>query len=264
MTGSAGLTGARGAPPPRLHRGKPPRSAIDCLRVLHAAPQSRNEIEVGSPAPAGLDLELHRLALWPEAGRRRITQRRRAPNTPSAKRPVAGRCRERPGRFCFRGAAAALVMAAPGRASAAFHAGPPGPCHRWALARPLARPGHRGVCCGPGCFWCSGLGPVLQNGPADCRRAGRLVGLHHHRRHLGVADPGAIVWDEIVANGSVLWLATPMGLWAVRGLCLCSCFFDALGPAPWPGLTACSGFCWRGGWGILFDDFVVSCFARCW
>ena len=30
-------------------------------------------------------------------------------------------------------------------------------------------------------------------------------------KHLGVADPGAIVWDEIVAFWLVLWLITPCG-----------------------------------------------------
>ena len=28
-------------------------------------------------------------------------------------------------------------------------------------------------------------------------------------RHLGVADPGAIVWDEILAFWLILWLVTP-------------------------------------------------------
>ena len=32
-------------------------------------------------------------------------------------------------------------------------------------------------------------------------------------RHMRVADPGSIVWDEVVAFWLVLWLAMPMGLW---------------------------------------------------
>ena len=32
-------------------------------------------------------------------------------------------------------------------------------------------------------------------------------------RHLGIADPGAIVWDEIVAFWIVLWLLTPASVW---------------------------------------------------
>ncbi|MCZ2405562.1 MAG: phosphatidylglycerophosphatase A [Burkholderiales bacterium] len=78
-------------------------------------------------------------------------------------------------------------------------------------------------------------------------------------RHMGVADPGSIVWDEIVAFWLVLWLAMPMG-WA--GQCAAFAlfrFFDAAKPGPvaWAdGLF--KGLGWRGGWGILFDDFVAA------
>ena len=51
-------------------------------------------------------------------------------------------------------------------------------------------------------------------------------------RHLRVADPGAIVWDEVIAFWLVLWLAMPMG-WlgqlAAFGLFR---FFDAVKPSP--------------------------------
>mgnify|MGYP000084182654 CR=1 FL=1 len=32
-------------------------------------------------------------------------------------------------------------------------------------------------------------------------------------RHMGVADPGAIVWDEVVAFWLVLWMVTPTTFW---------------------------------------------------
>jgi hypothetical protein len=39
-------------------------------------------------------------------------------------------------------------------------------------------------------------------------------------RHMGVSDPGSIVWDEVVAFWLVLWLAMPMGLvGSGRGVC---------------------------------------------
>ena len=78
-------------------------------------------------------------------------------------------------------------------------------------------------------------------------------------RHLGVADPGAVVWDEVVAFWAVLWLAMPMGWWGQLVAFALFRFFDAAKPGPvgWAdGLF--KGFGWRGGWGILWDDFVAA------
>jgi len=78
-------------------------------------------------------------------------------------------------------------------------------------------------------------------------------------RNLRVADPGSIVWDEIVAFWLVLWLAMPMGFWGQLTAFALFRFFDAAKPGPvgWAdGLF--KGFGWRGGWGILFDDFVAA------
>lgn len=83
-------------------------------------------------------------------------------------------------------------------------------------------------------------------------------------RHMAVADPGAIVWDEIMAFWLVLWLVTPAGLLGQAVAFALFRFFDAVKPGPvaWaderfkgrrgvpPG--------WRQGWGILFDDFVAA------
>ena len=83
-------------------------------------------------------------------------------------------------------------------------------------------------------------------------------------RHLHVADPGAIVWDEVVAFWLVLWLAMPMG-WpgqlAAFGLFR---FFDAVKPGPvgWADrhfkLRPGQAIGWQQGLGILFDDLVAA------
>ena len=36
-------------------------------------------------------------------------------------------------------------------------------------------------------------------------------------QHMGVADPGAIVWDEVIAFWLVLWLVTPTTFWGQLG-----------------------------------------------
>lgn len=78
-------------------------------------------------------------------------------------------------------------------------------------------------------------------------------------RHLGVADPGAVVWDEIVAIWLILLLVMPTG-WL--GQCLAFAlfrFFDAVKPGPvaWADQHF-KGLGWRGGFGILFDDLVAA------
>ena len=78
-------------------------------------------------------------------------------------------------------------------------------------------------------------------------------------QHMRVSDPGAIVWDEIVAFWLVLWLAMPMGFWGQLAAFALFRFFDAVKPGPvaWAD-SVFKGFGWRGGWGILFDDFVAA------
>lgn len=78
-------------------------------------------------------------------------------------------------------------------------------------------------------------------------------------RHMSVADPGAIVWDEVIAMWLILWIIMPTGwlgqLWAF----VLFRFFDAVKPGPvgWAdGLF--KGLGWRGGWGIIFDDLVAA------
>ena len=83
-------------------------------------------------------------------------------------------------------------------------------------------------------------------------------------RHLGVADPGAIVWDEVIAFWAVLWLIAPAGGLAQLLAFALFRFFDAAKPGPvgWadrlfkPRDGAAVG--WAQGFGILFDDLVAA------
>lgn len=90
--------------------------------------------------------------------------------------------------------------------------------------------------------------------------------------NMCIADPGAIVWDEVVAFWLILWLLTPSSF--ATQLCAFALFryFDAAKPGPvaWADRLF-KGFGWRGALGILLDDFVAAfctllCFAlwRAW
>ena len=72
-------------------------------------------------------------------------------------------------------------------------------------------------------------------------------------------DPGNIVWDEVVAFWLVLWLVMPTGFWGQLVAFALFRFFDAVKPGPvgWAD-EAFHGFGWRGGFGILLDDFVAA------
>jgi phosphatidylglycerophosphatase A len=78
-------------------------------------------------------------------------------------------------------------------------------------------------------------------------------------QHMGVADPGAIVWDEVIAFWLVLWLVTPTTFWSQLGAFVLFRYFDAAKPGPvrWAD-SLFKGFGWRGGWGIIFDDLVAA------
>ncbi len=77
--------------------------------------------------------------------------------------------------------------------------------------------------------------------------------------HLRVLDPGAIVWDEVVAFWAILWMITPASLWAQLAAFVLFRFFDAAKPGPvaWAD-SLFKGFGPRGGWGIMFDDLVAA------
>lgn len=81
----------------------------------------------------------------------------------------------------------------------------------------------------------------------------------HTVDHLDVADPGFVVWDEIVAMWLILWLVMPAGLLTQLAAFVLFRFFDAVKPGPvaWAD-QAFKGWGWRGAWGILFDDLVAA------
>ena len=78
------------------------------------------------------------------------------------------------------------------------------------------------------------------------------------------ADPGAIVWDEVLAFWIVLWIVTPAG-WPLQLAAFALFrFFDAAKPGPvgWAdraferreqGVIG-----WREGFGIVLDDLVAA------
>ncbi len=76
---------------------------------------------------------------------------------------------------------------------------------------------------------------------------------------LDIADPGFIVWDEIVAMWLVLWLVMPTNFWGQLAAFALFRFFDAVKPGPvgWAD-GVFKGWGWRGAWGILFDDLVAA------
>ena len=83
-------------------------------------------------------------------------------------------------------------------------------------------------------------------------------------RHLNVADPGAIVWDEVVAFWIVLWLLMPAS-WSMQLVAFALFrYFDAAKPGPvgWADrrfkLQPGQKIGWRQGFGILFDDLVAA------
>ena len=146
---------------------------------------------------------------------------------------------------------------------------PTWPRHRAGLwRRPLAvAPWHRGHAVGWMAFG------ALQAGLPRPWRMGLLIAFGTlggwwacttTARNLGVADPGAIVWDEVVAFWLVLWLAMPMGFW---GQILAFALFRFLtppSPAPWPGLTACSRLLAGAVAGASCSTTLWRPSARCW
>jgi phosphatidylglycerophosphatase A len=79
-------------------------------------------------------------------------------------------------------------------------------------------------------------------------------------QHLAVADPGAIVWDEVVAFWTVLWLVMPAGWLAQLVAFGLFRFFDAVKPGPvgWCDRHFKAARGWRQGLGILADDLVAA------
>ncbi|MCF8148285.1 MAG: phosphatidylglycerophosphatase A [Sulfuritalea sp.] len=86
-------------------------------------------------------------------------------------------------------------------------------------------------------------------------------------RHMGVLDPGSIVWDEIVAFWLVLWLVMPTGVWGQLFAFALFRFFDAVKPGPvgWADRLfhrtdpTSDRWAWvKAGAGIMLDDLVAA------
>ncbi|WP_233803394.1 phosphatidylglycerophosphatase A family protein [Paraburkholderia sp. HP33-1] len=76
-------------------------------------------------------------------------------------------------------------------------------------------------------------------------------------KRLGVEDPSAVVWDEIVAFWLVLLMVTPVSLGGQVWAFVIFRFFDMVKPPP-------IGYFDRrlkGGFGIMFDDLVAAFFS---
>ena len=78
-------------------------------------------------------------------------------------------------------------------------------------------------------------------------------------RHLGISDPSAIVWDEIIAMWLIFFLIMPTGFGGQVIAFALFRFFDAAKPGPvaWADQRF-KGFGRRGGWGIIWDDLVAA------
>ncbi|KQY90445.1 phosphatidylglycerophosphatase A [Pelomonas sp. Root1444] len=83
-------------------------------------------------------------------------------------------------------------------------------------------------------------------------------------RDMHTPDPGAIVWDEVLAFWLVLWLIAPAGVVGQIVAFGLFRFFDAAKPGPvgWADRLfkgeRGGRVTWGQGFGILFDDFVAA------
>jgi phosphatidylglycerophosphatase A len=99
-------------------------------------------------------------------------------------------------------------------------------------------------------FWLVAIGFGLMVGWWACTVTARAT---------RIADPGFIVWDEVLAIWMVLWLIAPAS-WGLQLLVFALFrYFDAAKPGPvrWADQVF-KGEGWRGGFGILFDDVVAA------
>lgn len=115
-------------------------------------------------------------------------------------------------------------------------------------------------------FWV--LAPWLSDaGWAALIGGGTLVGWWACTRcaqHMNTPDPGAVVWDEVLAFWLILWLIAPAG-WLGQAIAFgLFRYFDAAKPGPvgWADrlfkIERGAPIGWAQGLGILLDDFVAA------
>jgi phosphatidylglycerophosphatase A len=115
-------------------------------------------------------------------------------------------------------------------------------------------------------FWL--LAPALDDrGWALLIGLGTLVGWWACTRcaqHMNTPDPGAVVWDEVLAFWLILWLIAPAG-WLGQLIAFgLFRYFDAAKPGPvgWADrlfkIERGAPIGWAQGLGILIDDFVAA------
>jgi phosphatidylglycerophosphatase A len=99
--------------------------------------------------------------------------------------------------------------------------------------------------------WAALIGASLPIGVWACARTAR---------DLQTADPGAIVWDEIVSFWIVLWLVMPAGWLAQLVAFALFRAFDALKPGPigWCDRAFKQARGWMQGVGIFADDLLAA------
>lgn len=108
--------------------------------------------------------------------------------------------------------------------------------------------------------WLAPLGPGAWGGVIGGSVLLGLWACTRTAQDLGVADPGAIVWDEVVGFWLVLWLVMPAGWLAQLVAFGLFRFFDAVKPGPvgWCDRRFKAARGWRQGAGILADDLVAA------
>ena len=100
--------------------------------------------------------------------------------------------------------------------------------------------------------WAVGIAASLLLGWWACSRTAE---------DLRIADPGAIVWDEVVAFWIILWVLMPAPLWLQALAFALFRFFDAVKPGPvgWADRAFKDRkHPWARGFGILWDDLVAA------
>ena len=103
--------------------------------------------------------------------------------------------------------------------------------------------------------WAALIGLSLPVGWWACTRTAQ---------HMGTADPGAIVWDEVLGFWIVLWLVMPASLTAQCWAFALFRVFDGAKPGPvaWADglfkLRRGQPIGWAQGFGILLDDLVAA------